>query len=318
MSMMGTSEYTILAPREAVPIERAAVRAVAYADIFDYPLQAAEVHRYLHGIATTLEATESALVRCTSATGLTYRDGFYTLPGREGLVDTRRRRTARARTLWPAAVSYGRLMSGLPFVRMVAVTGSLAWNNVDDFADIDYLVVTEPGRLWLCRWIIAALARATRLDGVLLCPNYLVSSRALALPDRSLYAAYELARMTPLAGMAMYRRLRRANPWATEYLPNAAEPACPPSGESRPTPRWRKRVLGRLARIVEKTLRSPLGAALERAEMTYRRWKRSRRGDGGGEATYNIDCYKGHISAHRQRTLAAFAERLRNLGECVT
>src|SRR5260370_5359271 len=147
MSMMGTSEYAILAPREAVPIERAAVRAIAYADIFDYPLQAAEVHRYLHGIAATSEATESALVRCrTSGAGLGYRDGFYTLPGREGLVDTRRRRAARARTLWPAAVSYGRLMSGLPFVRMVAVTGSLAWNNVGDFGAISYLCVTDPRR----------------------------------------------------------------------------------------------------------------------------------------------------------------------------
>jgi hypothetical protein len=318
MSMMRTSEYPILAPREAVPIERAAVRAVAYADVFDYPLQAAEVHRYLHGIAATLEATEAALVRCrTSGTGLAYRDGFYTLPGREGLVDTRRRCAARAQALWPAAVSYGRLMSGLPFVRMVAVTGSLAWNNVDDLADIDYLVVTEPGRLWLCRWMIQALRRAALLDGVPLCPNYVLSTRALALPDRSLYAAYELARMTPLAGMAMYRRMRRANPWTTEYLPNAAESPRPPGGESRPTLRWRKPVLARLARLVEKTLRLPLGAALERGEMTYRRWKMSKHADAGREVTYSIDCCKSH-AGHRQRILTALAERLRNLGECAT
>src|SRR5712691_1143470 len=151
-----------LAAPPAPQVEQAAIRTVAYAYVFDYPLHALEVHRYLHGIAATVEATEAALAKCSA---LSRRDGFYTLRGRESLVAVRGRRAARADRLWPAALTYGRVIAGLPFVRMVAVTGSLAWHNVDDEGDIDYMIVTEPGRLWVCRWLIAAVSRAARLAG---------------------------------------------------------------------------------------------------------------------------------------------------------
>src|SRR3989442_3019 len=131
-------------PRLAAPpppqVEQAAIRTVAYADVFDYPLHALDVHRYLHGTAATAEATEAALATCSALGGaLSCRDGFYTLRGRESLVPARGRRATRADRLWPAALTYGRLIAGLPFVRMVAGTGSLAWHNVDVEGVLRYL-----------------------------------------------------------------------------------------------------------------------------------------------------------------------------------
>src|SRR5437016_7433376 len=214
MGVRTRPESPRLTARPAAQIEQAALRTVAYADVFDYPLHALEVHRYLHGTAATMEATEAALNRCSAPGGaLCSRDGFYTLHGREGLIALRDRRAAVANRLWPAALTYGRSIAGLPFVRMVAVTGSLAWHNVDTGGDIDYLIVTDPGRLWLCRLLVALVRRAARRDGVKLCANYLISTRALAFAHRNLYTAYEVARMTPIAGLGMSRRLRRGNTW---------------------------------------------------------------------------------------------------------
>jgi hypothetical protein len=202
------------------------------------------------------------------------------------------------------------LIAGLPFVRMVAVTGSLAWHNVDDGGDIDYLIVTKPGRLWVCRWLIALVGRAARLEGVCLCPNYVISTRALALADRNLYTAYELARMTPIAGLGAYRRMRRANPWVEAYLPNAANPPRAPERDARHRLHRPNTRLARLARLTQWILGSAPGALLERWEMRYRIRKLAKLGNGAGEAAYGVDLYKAHVEGRAQRTLAAFAERV--------
>src|SRR6266699_1902963 len=172
MNMLRTSQSPARVPDETLLVEQAVVKSVAYADVFDYPLQAAEIHRYLHGVAGSWDATATALARCCARGQVSHRDGFYMLAGREGLVNLRRRRAVQAERLWPTAVKYGHVIAGLPFVRMVAVTGSLAWDNVNDAGDIDYLIVTEAGRLWLCRWLIAARGESAAIAAG-------ISSRAL-------------------------------------------------------------------------------------------------------------------------------------------
>src|SRR6266571_379601 len=273
----------------APQVEQAVLRTVAYADVFDYPLHALEVHRYLHGTAATPEVTEAALAKCSA---LSCRDGFYTLRGRESLVAVRNRRAACAERLWPAALRYARVLAGLPFVRMVAVTGALAWHNVEDDADIDYLIVTEPGRLWVCRWLLAALRRAARLNGVGVCANHVISTRALAVADRNLYTAYEVARMTPIAGLGMYRRLRRANPWVEAYLPNAVNLPRAPERDAADRSHQPKMGLASLARVTQRILGSPLGALLDRWEMRYRMRKLAKPGNPAGECAYGVDWYK--------------------------
>jgi hypothetical protein len=299
---------------EVAAVDRAALSAVAYADVFGYPLQSAEVHRYLHGIRATPEMTAAALARCSGPAGpLSKVNDHYTLRGREALVDERRARALNAKRLWPAAVRFGRALGGLPFVRMVAVTGSLAWDNPDASGDIDYLIVTEPDRLWTCRWLVGLLVRAARLEGITLCPNYVVSKRALSLAEHDLYAAYELARMTPVVGLSMYRRLRRANPWAAAYLPNAIEMPCPPQGHHRPSRGLRARLSGYLKRFGERVLGGRPATLLERYEMKYRIGKRLRQYQAQSESSYGRDWYKSHTSGHRERALSAFTERLRRL-----
>lgn len=293
-------------------VQRAAIRAVAYADIFAYPLSANEVHRYLHGVVATSATTAAALERASGPGGpLGQRDGFYTLRGREQLVDQRHLYAENAARLWPVALWYGRLIAKLPFVQMVAVTGSLAWNNVAADGDIDLLVVTEPDRLWVCHWMIAVLTKMVRLAGVPLCPNYVLSERALALADHNLYTAYEIVQMKPIAGHAAYRAIREANAWATDFLPNA------PSFEPAVTDQWPAHagngaLFVRAARVVEPLLRSNVGSMLDKLEMRYRIRKWTRNG-AGTETEYGRDCCKAHTTAHKAKILAAFAERLEHL-----
>src|SRR5450759_3728460 len=79
------------------PIERAIVKAVAYADVFDYPLTVDEIHRYLIGVPAGRGAVRTALRTAPLVPDVLSRSGrYFTLAGRESAVDTRRSRAAPA------------------------------------------------------------------------------------------------------------------------------------------------------------------------------------------------------------------------------
>jgi hypothetical protein len=286
-------------------LERAIVEAVAYADVFDYPLTADEVHRYLGGVAASRAGVRSALANGRLVPRLLSHTGrYYTLPGREEVVETRRQRARVSEAYWRRAVHYGRFMAGLPFVRLVAVTGALAMDNVAD-DDVDYMIVTEPGRLWLCRALVVAVVRWARLSGITLCPNYFLSENALVLNERNLFTAHEVAQMVPLAGWDTYATFRRLNRWTDRFLPNAGGP---PRRVAMASPRGVS-----VRRLAEGALRSRLGGRLERWEMDRKIRKLTRRGADHIESGFGVDWCKGHFGDHGQRTLARYHERLHAL-----
>jgi hypothetical protein len=287
-------------------LERAIVQAVAYADVFDYPLTADEVHRYLIGAAANRATVRNILSNGRLVPEVLSRSGrYFTLAGREAAIETRRARAAPAAEFWHKAVRYGRLIGSLPFVRMVAVTGALAMDNLAD-DDIDYLVVTEPGRLWLCRALVVGVVRTAALRGTELCPNYFLSEQALELEERNLFTAHEVAQMVPLAGMATYQRLRNLNRWTDTYLPNASGPP-----RRMPTVEPGQH---RARRLVEGTLRSRLASPIEHWEMARKMRKLSQRSDGHAEAAFGPDWCKGHFGDHGQLTLTRYDERMRTIG----
>jgi hypothetical protein len=284
-------------------VSDAIIKAVAYADIFDYPLRPPEVQRYLVGVTAPLRLVLAVLDE--GCTGL-MRDGdFVMLEGRAQLPTIRRRRATVAARMRPRALAFARLVAGLPFVRMVGLTGALAVANVEADADIDYLIVTAPGRLWLCRALVIALVRLAGQRNGVICPNYLISTRALALPNPSLYSAHELTQMLPLAGSSVYCALRAANRWTAEFLPNATTPPGGlPCAEQRALP----------TSLAEALLSTRIGTWAERTEMQRKTQLLRARARGDHEAQFAADWCKGHFEGHSQRTLAAYRARLAALG----
>jgi hypothetical protein len=274
------------------PLKRAILLSVAYADVFDYPLTAGEIHRYcgMKTSFTTLYAEIQTFGFLSQSTN------FYSLPGRESLVAVRARREEISSSLWPHAQRYGRLIAGLPFVRMLAVTGSLAVDNAESRADIDYFIVAEPGHLWTCRALVLALGRLAARQGLNLCPNYLVTTRALEFHDQNLYVAHELAQMVPLSGLDIYADIRRRNAWVAEFLPNAdGAPPMPATIKGAESP-------FRLRPVFEAVLRTPPAGWFERWEMDRKVRKLSREQGDSDESAFSADVCKGHDQRHLSRT----------------
>jgi hypothetical protein len=288
-------------------IEQAILQTVAYADVFDYPLTADEIQRYLIGVSANRGMVRSALRSGGWLGEPLGRSGkFFTLAGRDAIVELRRERAATADSYWRNALRYGHQIGRLPFVRMVAVTGALAMDNIAD-ADIDFFIVTEPGRLWLCRALVVGLVKLAASRGLELCPNYFLSERALVLTECNLFTAHEVAQMVPLCGTATYQRLRELNRWTDRYLPNA--------GSAPHRFAAVDAAAGRPRRALETVLRTPLGSPFERWEMGRKMRKLGERGSGHAEAAFGPDWCKGHFGDHGQLTLARYRDRLSALGQ---
>jgi hypothetical protein len=296
----------------APTLAEAILRALLYADIFHYPLTVEEIHRYLVAYEATLAEVAQALAEDKTLRARVAWQGAYAMLAGQGEHAALRESRAEAnQQLWAAARRYAVALAALPFVRMVAVTGSLAvYNSRDAADDIDYLIVTAPGRLWLARFFAVMLTHVGHLRRVALCPNYLITLDALEQPDRSLFTAHELAQMVPLYGLDVYTRLMEANAWARAYLPNAF-PA-PPAVALVVLPEWVRACKA----AIEGLLQGALGEhweAWERARKIRR--LRDRAGRAGTlAAQFNEHRCKGHMEDYGRRVAEAYAARLRTAG----
>jgi hypothetical protein len=278
----------------------AVVQTVAYSDVFDYPLTAREIHHFLAGAEATSEEVDRILEQ-----GVVTRIGnYFTLSGREKIVDIRVQREQRSRELLPTAIRYGRILGSLPYIRMVALTGSLAVLNVSKDEDFDYMLVTAPGRVWTARAFAVSFNRLVRMFGHTICPNLILSENALEWPLHDLYSARELYQMIPITGMDMYQRLLKANAWANDFLPNAFL-------ESGGLPPKLQEQAPALQSFLESCLHGEPGDKFEAWEMNRKIARFSKQAGFGEETIFTAEVCQGNFHHHRKWTREVFEEKLR-------
>ena len=290
------------------PVVAAILRTLNYADLFDYALTPEEVFRFLIGAPATRADVDAALNDHSRLNGdVTRSDGFLTLPQRQALVEARLRLRAMAQRQLPRARLYARLLAYLPFVRMIALTGGLAMENARD-NDIDYFIVTVPGRLWLVRGVAVALVRLARLMGDYLCPNFLLPENALAVREQNVYTAHEIVQMVPLYGFKTFRHMRALNPWTNAFLPNAN------GVHALENEKPLNRLGGWLKQVAERALGGAIGDRIERWEMRRKIAKLSAQIPKNADAvSFSADACRGFTSGHGNRTLTEFDKRMRQL-----
>lgn len=283
-------------------LQNAILETLAYSDVFDYPLTFDELHRYL-----TISAPRAELEACLSDMSfVSTESGFYFLANRDETVHIRMAREQASKVAFQRACRYGYFLGSLPFVRMVALTGSLAMLNLSRDADMDYMLVTQPGRLWLARAFAVLFGRLIRITGDRICVNLLVSESALEWHPQDLYSAREMCQMVPLAGNDVYQRLRAVNAWTKSFLPNAdSEPDLTSAVKRSP--------------VFQKWLEIPLagkfGDVLEAWAMHLQLKKITRTYGSGNEANFSADLCQGNFHDHRRGTEESFNERLALLSE---
>lgn len=283
-------------------IQRAVLETLAYSDIFEYPLRLDEIHRYL-----PLRATQDEVHTALSQTSqVDCRHQLYFLKGCDHTVSIRLERNAASIPTFKLAALFGRILGFIPFVRMVAITGSLAMLNLSKGADMDYMLITQPNRLWIARAFAVTFGRLMRLFGYTICVNLLLSDRALAWPLHDLYSAREMCQMIPITGMDMYRRLRAENTWTESILPNST--LQPVNLKVKIDDRE-----SALQKLLELALRGNLGDSFERWVMKFQLQHIAQRGQ-SEETNFSVDICQGNFHNHRKWAGEFFHQRLTSLG----
>lgn len=288
---------------------QAVLYTLAYSDVFDYPLTVGEIWRYLIGRQVPQEKVGVVL---ETLAGVETDGRFYYLSGRAAITEIRRARADVAAQMWSRVGRYAATIAQLPFVRMVALTGALAVVNARANDDYDFLIVTEPGYLWLTRALVIALVvRPSALWGDEICPNYFITADNLAFHSRDLFTAHELTQMVPVVGQELYADLRARNAWVDAFLPNAQGAPSQFRDNSRTAARWLSR------RLAEPLLRNNLGERLDRWEMTRKIPQLVQEFPNPEVALGRNQC-KGHTGAHRTWVRERFAERVRRVQSIVS
>ncbi len=122
-----------------------------------------------------------------------------------------------------------RALSKIKWIKLLAITGSVAAHNASKDDDIDIFIITERHRLWITRLFVVLMLKAldmyrTEKNSVgKICPNIFIDDSAMEWPKdkQNVYVAHEILMMHPIVNRDdTYFKFIKKNEWVFKYMPN--------------------------------------------------------------------------------------------------
>jgi len=127
----------------------------------------------------------------------------------------------RAMKLLKKSKTYVRVIARFPFVRAIAISGSLSKFYASEEPDIDYFIITKPNRLWVARTILIAFKKVFLLNSYkYFCLNYFIVQDNLEIEEKNLFTATEITTMMPVFGKNINNHFFEKNQWISAFYPN--------------------------------------------------------------------------------------------------
>jgi hypothetical protein len=202
-------------------IKKDILAALAYFDLFDYPITQREISLFLKN-SYKQEQIEAALSDLVAERVIYPLEECYSLQDNPLLWRRRRQGNEKAIQMLRVASTVTRVLSAFPFVRGVAISGSLSKNFADEDSDIDLFIITSKNRLWVARTLLHAVKKISYLFNRQhwFCMNYFVDEAILEIKEKNIYTAIEVATLMPLRGAVAFNAFYESNKWVAAYLPN--------------------------------------------------------------------------------------------------
>jgi hypothetical protein len=254
------AESDVLRPR----ISEAIVRTLLYFDIFNYPLTKEEILQFL-GRTSTSKEIQKVLNHLVQQNFIYSLGEFFSIQNNFELTNRRRKGNALASQMLPLADNKAKFIGQFPFVKAVMASGSLSKGYMDQDSDLDFFIVTDPGRLWIARMMLVLYKRIFLGNShKYFCVNYFVSSDNLEIEEKNLFTATELATVIPLFNQGIYFDLLKSNGWLTRFYPNF-NPRAATRGKDNAS---------YLKKFLEKLINLFGGSRIDTycMKLTYKRW----------------------------------------------
>jgi len=201
------------------------LKSISYFDIFNHPLKKDE----LINLCTDNGAYQdfvTILDKLVDEEVCFKKDEYYSLnKDIANLVELRKVNQIEAKKYFRKLPFYVRIIKSFPFVRGVAISGSLSKNIMLDDGDIDYFIVTAPDRLWICRTLLIFFKKVFLFNSrKYFCLNYFVDENNLKIVDENIFTAIEITHMLPVYNTPLIKDLKETNSWTKQYFPNFRHP----------------------------------------------------------------------------------------------
>ena len=193
------------------------LKTILYFSIFRYPLRIEEIHSYTN--YESISDTEKELQHLIAEKILIKVDDFYVYGSDLDSVIKRLRGNMYADRALKIAQKKAKFIAKFPFVKGVGVSGSLSKGYYDNGSDIDFFVITEPNKLWLCRTFLMLYKKIFLLNSrKFFCVNYFVSTSQMEIEEKNRFTATELKTLIPMQGKTVFEDFFQKNQWVTNYF----------------------------------------------------------------------------------------------------
>jgi hypothetical protein len=211
---------------ELPDLEHEILRTIAYFDVFAYPLTKTQLHSFLAYHATTeLELEKALQVLVQTKLIRSSQDYYYSSTRRDGIVTDRLENERRASRMLRYARWISFFLKHVPFVRAVFITGSLSKHVAPHKSDIDFMIVTEFNRLWICKMILTGFRRIFLFNSKkYFCINLMVTENGMYFPNHNYFTAVEIATTQVVWNTTAFMKYQNENAWIHQYLPNWQSP----------------------------------------------------------------------------------------------
>jgi len=292
---------------------KAILQPISYFDIFDFPLTSEEILKFSPAKLPPAELN-SQLNKLTTSGKIHKHENYY-LPAFSSVnnVLKRKENEKRAKSIEQKVKRYSKLISRFPFIRCVCISGSYSKGVITVDGDVDFFIITQPGRLWLSRTLLVLFKKLILLNSrKYFCVNYFIDSDHLEIPDKNLFSATEIKTLIPAYNHSLYLQFIKANSWINELLPHST------SIHKKETSEYKA---SGFKRFLEKILNGKMGEKLDELcfRITLKRWKKKFKHFNEEDFDLNMrtkkNVSKHHPQGFQNKVLKALDERLKRFSE---